>query len=261
MRVVVLVIARKGVNERWDLERLVWLKRAVTAPPWVTIKLIEGTDDNQDEDNNDAVLRVDTADSFEPGIYQKTTLGIENVLKSYPDTTHFVRTNLSTHIIWSRLRDYLRWDPQYSGPWETGQSWARGWGIVMSRAVAEVLVRTGGPGSPEYSAAVPDDVQIGCVLAKSNIRCEFTRCVAPRTGLIWNSGVSIPDNVRTTQLNSESIFVRLRGAPLDQRWDILKALDHCSWSEWQPLVSMSGFLTVRHLQLYALQNITSQQPI
>ena len=266
MHVVVLVISRKGGVERWDRERTIWIKRSKTAPPWVSIRLIEG---NIAEENSDkpaisespAILKLDCEDSYAPGIYQKTIYALASTLRSVPNATYFIRTNLSTHICWPRLLSYLQFlDPQYTGVGHASDSWVPGWGIVMSRRVAEVLVQQGGPGSPEFIAdQPPDDVQIGRVLFKCGIYCTFkNHTILPSPGYFWDNTISITDNVGKICRDPEIVFVRLREAPLRNRLAIMCELDKRVPSPWASKRGLRPYQRLRSEQLKRLGNITSQ---
>lgn len=269
MLVVVLVISKPGHCRRWDTERAHWLRRARSAPPWVIVKLIEGRSDIKDNDSS-VILNLDVEDSFVPGIYQKSILAIQKMLEMFPNATHFIRTNLSTFIIWSRLYEYLTLlDPVYSGVSHNNSftvgnarnksSWVGGFGIVLSRKTAQILTRQGGKGSQYYESLLPDDVLIGSVLLANSISCVLDPPkTMPLIRSTWHPPQSFAANMERITSGPDTVFVRLRGAPTEHLAFIIDTLERTNFRSWQSRVSTSSYYTLRKFQNHHANNIYSQ---
>ena len=203
-RVIVLVISREGADHRWDKERTVWLRIARSTPPCIRVHLLEG-DSSAD---TDIVMRCPFKDSYIPGIYKKTVFGVKTTLSMYPKAEFIVRTNLSTFILWSRLIEYLTIvRPTYSGVRVNPDQWVNGWGIVMNRNIASLLVSDHVQRSTDASS-VPDDVMIGRQLNEHGFPCMMSGTSIrdyPVISYLWRYNLSLVDNINPLKINYNAI--------------------------------------------------------
>ena len=207
-KIIVLVISCPGHNSRWDTERCTWLRIASQLPPFIRVHLLECGSTSK----NEYILDCPHADSYIPGIYNKTIFGIKCTLARYPNAQYIIRTNLSTFICWSRLLDYLSVvQPTFTGVRVNRQQWVNGWGIVMNRTIASFLVSEQIQKDIDVTVA-PDDVLIGKVLAKHGFLCMLEGTSIrdyPIISYVWNFKKSLESNVANMTKKPDCIFVRL----------------------------------------------------
>jgi hypothetical protein len=154
-------------------------------------------------------ITINGSESYVPGIYEKTMKSIQLILslKEYDTVDFFVRTNISSFWIFSRLLLFLK-DKPTLGYCSSGcimsydkHVFPSGSNIIFSRDVAAMLAKK--IGSPLNQ--LPDDVAIGVILQQNNINiqqyewCSTTHIINPSE--YPNFINSISDNIFTIRNN------------------------------------------------------------
>lgn len=199
-KIILLVISTNdNGHARWKAERNSWLTYFKQTPN-VTAELIEC---RCKEDDHSIVKSYKCDENYMPGIFNKTILSIKKNIGKY---NYYIRTNLSTFIIKSRLTEYLKEKkPTYGGVYcSLPDSWVGGWGIIMNDISADKLQKMA-PKFKDTSNEVPDDVLIGKILKTSDITCENV----DNMGYIWDYKLSFDRNIHNIDKTPTNIFIRL----------------------------------------------------
>jgi len=129
----------------------------------------------------------------------------------------FVRTNLSTFVLPNRLQAYVRQHrqlapniPFYGGVYCHQDKWVGGFGIILNRAAATLLVREGLHRKWFQQPDVADDVQIGRILQHMKVSCNPE---APLLFYTWDMNHSTAYHLAQIRKQSHVVFVRLKIDP------------------------------------------------
>ena len=201
---------------RYILEKRNWLKK-LTIPDWVNAKLIECHPDAPQPGafslpGAAVELKIPCKESFRPGIYVKSMKTLALALRD-TTITHIVRTNLSTYVMFDRLKLLLEQNdikyggkPYYLGPYcDMPRSWVGGWGITMNRAAAKVLLKHGSNDKHMKDAVTPDDILIGGVLKEGDVLCQ-----TGNHGYWWDYNKTANANIASIQADPNAVFIRLK---------------------------------------------------
>ena len=141
-------------------------------------------------------------ESYVPGIYNKTL----EAYKYFDDYDFYIRTNLSTFIIYNNLLETLKQLPRdrpvYAGQ-EFGTEFIQGTNIIMNKKARDVFV-TCNPLFDDNINENPDDVLISIVFKKTNILPTKMQIL-----YYWNWGLSIDKNIEIINKNKYS-FIRTK---------------------------------------------------
>lgn len=201
-------------NNRWITEKLAWKNHYITKPKNIDIFFLECNKDIDKTISIDDTLVNKCSDSsiwpFSPSLYQKTVDSIEYLIKK-DKYDYFVRTNLSTFICFDNLNKFIeKYTPTYSGILCNYPSWVNGWGIILNKNIANILVIKGGKHTPIYNLNKPDDVCIGKVLFNNNIKCELDiNNKDINIAYLWKFDKSIPYNLAILNKYNSKVFIRL----------------------------------------------------
>ena len=199
-KILIMVISKTGNHIRWNLEKDKWL-RYFNPKENISFELIE-CDNNLKES---FISKYRCNESVKPGIFQKTILSIQSNINEYD---YFIRTNLSTFVIQKRLISYinkLKNKNVYNGVFcKTNENWIGGWGIILNKETSKILIKEAYNKQYFYNKSIPDDVLMGKILKDVGVKCDTTRL-----GYIWNYSLSIDENIKAIQKNSNAIFIRL----------------------------------------------------
>jgi len=181
LKVLVLIIACDNNEAYLELQKI-WSSYMNKDPQHYDVFFIRGNPElsrSYEIKGND--LFVKTAESYTPGIINKTVLSIEALLPKLKDYDYVLRTNLSSFYVFSRLLDFLNTLPRqncYCGvPLYIPADWypkfgymnfISGAGIILSSDLAEMLVR-GKEEIFKFNTELPDDVLIGWFFQQKNI--------------------------------------------------------------------------------------------
>jgi hypothetical protein len=210
-------------NSRWKIEKRFW-QNNLNKYKNVDFHLIQCSKNK----SNGIEKRYDCEESLVPGIFQKTILNYaENIDKGYD---FFVRTNTNTFPIIKHIVEYCNnrrneqvfsgvycVDASRSDPREKPVNFVGGWGIVLDKNTAKVLVTEGKKPENFDKKGIPDDVLIAMILETKNIRC--TTVDEANIGMggshIWDCAKTFDENIE--MINSKkSLFVRFQNR--DPEW-------------------------------------------
>ena len=107
---------------------------------------------------------------FDQVFFQKTILSLKSNIDKYD---YFVRTNLSTFIIQSRLQSYLKNinnKDVYDGV-NCHDNWIAGWGIILNKNTSKLLLKDGFK-NESFNSGKADDVLIGHIMRNNSIKCH-----------------------------------------------------------------------------------------
>ena len=124
----------------------------------------------------------------------------------------YVRTNLSTLIIYPRLIFILSKYKNSKIPFYKGvycnnvtfdNSFVGGFGIILNNQCNNILLNDAFK-DDYYNSDTPDDVLIGKILGKNNIKCTSNDYYYQ-----YNNSLSFKENCLAINQNSDYIFIRL----------------------------------------------------
>ena len=205
LSVAILVISisnSKNSNKRWQIEKHNWL-HIYKHPTWADVFLIEC---ENIKENFTKVSKYNCTESMNTGIFQKTILAIEKLLSQ--KYNYFIRTNLSTFIIYNRLYKYLEKigivnKPIYRGVY-CHNNWVAGFGIILNKVAAKKLVEIGK--DPKFfNKKASDDVIIGQIMKSIDCACLQNEI------LLYQWIYSKSNNIYAIT-NNDKIFIRLRAS-------------------------------------------------
>jgi len=202
LSVAILVISisnsKKHFNKRWQIEKHNWL-HIYKHPTWADVFLIEC---ENVKENFVKVSKYKCTESINTGIFQKTILAIEKLLSQ--KYNYFIRTNLSTFIIYDRLYKYLEKigvvnKPIYRGVY-CHNNWVGGFGIILNKVAAKKLVEIGK--NPKFfNKYAPDDVLVGKIM-------KSIGCTCLRNELLFYQWIYSKSNNIYAITNNDKIFIR-----------------------------------------------------
>lgn len=200
--ILVISVSKSKIesNPRWQIEKENWLYK-YKYPTWADVFLIEC---DTIKENFAQVSKYKCVESGTRGIFQKTILAIENLLSHKYD--YYVRTNLSTFIIYDRLYKYLDNigivnEPIYRGVYCADGNWVGGFGIILNRPAAKKLVEIGK--KPKFfNKKTSDDVLVGKIMTIIDCKCVKNEILYYQW--IYNKS----NNLKNIE-NNDKIFIRL----------------------------------------------------
>ena len=198
-----VISANDTTHSRWIREKKGWIKHNKQKS---NIELIECGRKANKARVPSLVKMYNCKESFKPGIFQKTILSLERNLDRYD---YYVRTNLSTFVITSKLEAFLLKRTRklfYEGIYCNTDNWVNGWGIILSNDAAKVLVQEGRKRKYYIDHDIADDVLIGKILHKRGIYCRGKNLL----GYSWDKKRSFEENIRVIDSNPHTIFIRLQ---------------------------------------------------
>ena len=169
LSIAIIIISAPSKLNRWAYEKETWEKYEKESKKYnidcIFIECVENF-----------TFRANCKESYRPGIFQKTI----EALKAYPNYDVYVRTNLSTFIIFPFLKQYIMKHFQNKNqPLLGGQylnvfqnrtiDFISGTGIVFNKKSRDILVSKGFLKKYYYDYTIPDDVLIGMILNKENV--------------------------------------------------------------------------------------------
>lgn len=208
---------------RYQDEKDFWLTRYPT-PDWMRCVLIEcaacdnddGCHTNKEEDRGTAPVTIQQypcVESFQPGIFQKSLLAIQDMLHR-TTASFFVRTNLSTCVLPSRLQAYVQQHapptpdiPFYSGVYCHQEKWVGGFGVILNRTAATMLVHEGMRQPWFDQPDVADDVQMGRVMQHMGVACNPE---SPLLFYTWDTDHDTAHHLEHIRTHPHVVFVRLK---------------------------------------------------
>mgnify|MGYP000927448768 CR=1 FL=1 len=210
-RILIAVIAPgKTANPRWNAEQQNWISHFKPKSN-IEVELLECNSSTESFTPVMQVVQYDCTESFKPGIFQKSVLCMKANIDRFD---FFIRTNLSTFVVQSRLQSYIRLKKNYlteniytgcycdrNQPW-----WVGGWGILMNANACKLLLQDSFKPQHFNNNTRPDDVLIGDILKSKNVTCQTSEQLSYR----WNSSISNEANFRNIHTNPSAIFIRLK---------------------------------------------------
>jgi len=208
LSVAILVISisksKDSANQRWQIEKNNWL-HVYKYPTWADVFLLECSNIKE---NFIRISKHQCTESFDTGIFQKTILAIEKLLPH--KYNYYIRTNLSTFIIYNKLYKYLNKigivnEPIYRGVYCT--SFVGGFGIILNKVAAKKLVEIGKQ-AKYFNKKDCDDVLIGRIMKSIDCACKKKEILYYQ----WNYQKSESNNIHAIQKGNHNIFIRLKTA-------------------------------------------------
>jgi hypothetical protein len=211
MRVCFLVITQL-TSKRWRDEYSLWKKIPKTRN--VDVYFLQCQKD-----------KYDCTESFTPGIFQKTILGLEQTSGKYDI---FVRTNLSTFFnipkclrLLRRVHKEYLYRPLYGGMRDERWGGFQGTGIFLNQSSVNILIEEGRY-PMNYNSSTPDDILISLIMAKHLI--EKSRSF-PKM-YIWDAQRSFRENICQRKYH---IYTRMKYATDADRLKLLSQNADTSW--------------------------------
>ncbi len=182
LKTLVLIIASDGNPAYIELQKI-WRSYMLSDPEHFEVYFIRGNPDLETPyEIQDSNLTVKTAESYIPGIVNKTVLSIEALMPRLKEFDYVIRTNLSSFYVFPQLLAFLKTLPRtncYSAfvrytPAEWHPKFGKivfgsGCGMILSRDLAERLVEEKEE-IFKYNTELPDDVLIGLFFQTRKIR-------------------------------------------------------------------------------------------
>lgn len=180
-KVLCLIISSDNMQAYLDLQKI-WKSYMHSDPAHFEVYFIQG---DPELPTAHAIkgdhLFVKTAESYAPGIVNKTVLSIEALMSRMDEFDYVLRTNLSSFYVFPRLLNFVKTLPKercYCGiQMHTPASWhpnfglinfVSGAGILLSKDLAKMMVNEKEE-IFKYSSELPDDVLIGYFYQKRGI--------------------------------------------------------------------------------------------
>jgi hypothetical protein len=121
----------------------------------------------QEQENN---LTIRVKESLQPGIYEKTSLALNYLINTYPNTNYFIRTNISSFWVWDMLLEFVKNKPMQNYISSPNNDFPSGCGMIMTKDVAQLWANN-------YNSHTKyiylDDVAFGHVLMNNNINISI----------------------------------------------------------------------------------------
>lgn len=187
LSIAIIIISAPSKLHRWRYEKETWEKYEKESKKYNIDCIFTECVEN-------FTFRANCKESYRPGIFQKTV----ETLKEYPNYDVYVRTNLSTFIIFPFLKQYImkhfqnRNRPLLGGQYlnlfqNKTVDFISGTGIVFNKKARDILVSKGFSTKYYHDDVIPDDVLIGMILNKENIIYVNGKQFHPFL-YSWNSG-------------------------------------------------------------------------
>ena len=221
LKVLVLIIASED-RPVYPILQQMWRSYMHSDPDHFECYLIKGNDRLEGDSWLEGdVLWTKTAESYVPGILNKTILSMEALMPRVDEFDYLLRTNLSSFYIFPRFLEFLKNLPRekcysaFVGYLNGGaEPFGAGAGFIVSRDVVKLMVQKKGELIGNISQA--DDVVIARFLRKEGLPL----IVAPRTDFYslqeWKSNgdnissdafeFRIKDHIDSQRLCSEPII-------------------------------------------------------
>ena len=177
IKIAILVISDKNTkNKRWILEKEFWKKYMNTSD--IDCYFIECSDNSNIQNNT---INNKCKESIIPGIFEKTLLSLNKIKNKYD---FYIRTNLSTFVIFDHLKYHLKSLPNkkyiYSGYMykditdyreniKIGYTpkFISGMSIILNNNSVNLLVKKGF--DQKYNNNLNDDVNISKIFIDNNL--------------------------------------------------------------------------------------------
>jgi len=196
--IAILIITTKG--ERFDIEKTKW-KKYMNLRNNIKCYFIECN--NIERFNN---YKLDCKESYKPGIYQKSLLSLKKIGPNYD---FYIRTNLSTFLIFDYLEDYLKNIP-IDIPILSGRCnnkyYASGTSIVLNKLGRKLLLKYGFKKKYFNNEKRPDDVLIGKVFKDKK---NFCSVINKNSLYYWKYNQEYHSNLKTI-IKYKYPFIRLK---------------------------------------------------
>ena len=111
-------------------------------------------------------LTVNVKDSLQPGIYEKTSLALNYLINTYPNTNYFIRTNISSFWVWDILLEFLKNKPTQHYISSPNNDFPSGCGMIMTKDIAQLWANSY---NSDYKNIHLDDVAFGYILQNNSI--------------------------------------------------------------------------------------------
>ena len=211
-KIAILIISAS--SERWNLEREVWKKYANSYPN-IDCFFVECHNVSNNSKNKDAnTMSFNCIESLKPGIYQKTMNCLKSLSNQYDI---YIRTNLSTFIIFSQLNTYLQNIPQdipiYTGGYiwrmetEKANTFASGTSIILNKLAVNKLLECGFDKKYYSDMDTYDDVVISFCLKNCNI--EILQNSYGNNLYFWEYNIPYESNIKNIKSHIYP-FIRLK---------------------------------------------------
>lgn len=212
-RILIMVISKNNINNnnsRWNIEKNNLLTNFKPKNN-INLELMECG-----KVKETFVQNYQCNESFRPGIFQKTILSLKSNIDKYD---YFVRTNLSTFIIQSRLQSYLKNinnKDVYDGV-NCHDNWIAGWGIILNKNTSKLLLKDGIK-NESFNSGKADDVLIGHIMRNNSIKCynNTNNTNNNHLGYFWKYNLSFEENIKLINNKKNAIFIRLTHRGLEK---------------------------------------------
>lgn len=213
-KIAILIISDKNTkNNRWLYEKEVW-KKYMNSNKNIDCFFIE-CDNNNDIKNN--IINSVCNESLIPGIYQKTLQSLDKLKNKYD---YYIRTNLSTFILFNNLNKYLNKIPKhkyiYTGSINKSDKYKyiSGTNIIINNNTANILLKYGF-NKKYYNSKLDDDIIIGSVIK------DYLGDIINSYNIKWREDIT--DN--KLNYNSDNIpFIRYKNINLENKKKISREL-------------------------------------
>jgi len=111
-------------------------------------------------------LTANVKDSLQPGIYEKTSLALNYLINTYPNTDYFIRTNISSFWVWDMLLEFLKNKPMQNYISSPNNDFPSGCGMIMTKDIAQLWANSY---NSDYKNIHLDDVAFGYILQNNSI--------------------------------------------------------------------------------------------
>lgn len=199
MKIIFLVIVNVS-TEIWQKQYNLWvqMKRIFSRVHDIDVMFLECNKNG-----------ITCAESYAPGIFQKTVQGLSMVQNMYDV---YIRTNLSTFFNIPRLvtliesLDITDRVPMYGGTYVF--SWGvSGSGIFMNNLAVQLLLRHAFV-RKFYTSLMPDDVVIGEIMRLERVQIDLRF----PSMYVWNNEKTFDENMKTVAINP---YVRMKDASIE----------------------------------------------
>tara|TARA_B100000886_G_scaffold297930_1_gene225860 strand:+ start:4078 stop:4845 length:768 start_codon:yes stop_codon:yes gene_type:complete len=220
-KIAILVISAS--SKRWKLEKEVWKKYANSYPN-INCFFIECNNNffNFSKNKDANIMSFNCRESYIPGIYQKTINCLKSISNQYDI---YIRTNLSTFIIFSQLNTFLQNIPQDIPIYTGGYIWkdvfwnawsvnayAQGNSIILNKLAVNKLLEHGFDKKYYNNFFLADDIVIGVCLKDSNI--EILQNSYGNNVYKWNYNIPYESNLKNIKSQNYP-FIRLKANKLN----------------------------------------------
>tara|TARA_X000000950_G_C13903206_1_gene655702 strand:+ start:2947 stop:3747 length:801 start_codon:yes stop_codon:yes gene_type:complete len=225
-KIAIIIISAN--SERWNLEKQIW-KKYIDKFPNITCFFIECNKKSDlmllnDKNNDPNTLLFNCNESKIPGIYQKSLLCLKHIGNQYD---FYIRTNLSTFIIFDLLNNYLQNIPQNKPIYTGGYIWgpkthmfypendfASGTSIILNKLARDKIVKYGFEDKYFKDMKYADDI-VFCRFFNDYDLKIFYNSENGQDLYFWNYKISFESNLKNIRSHNYP-FLRLKTNDLNK---------------------------------------------